>query len=315
MRVLLEIRKPIISLLSDTISNHNQDLISLSTDLVLLYDRKKIQSVKNELKSNYEKFKKNLLEKEKNLTSKQKIKIENDNYDDTIKTVNINLWLYDICPFICKLEEFYQKNLSIPKRKIMNLFDFNYESQTKMQYSDPNNFVITYFTSIVLPNMVLKISYMDIVLLLKIKECNTEMLNKEYEDKVQSFTNKNRNANLINNDKDIYNDDNEINNYINETNINKYLRRESKFIGQNPQNINRYSTTNNINFINNINNNNNLIDINAGIFNNNNIIINKRESSYLANLSKINTILTEDKIIDKGMSIFKIRIEQIQIVK
>jgi hypothetical protein len=299
MRVLLEIRKPIISLLSDTISNHNQDLISLSTDLVLLYDRKKIQSVKKELKSNYEKFKRNLLEKEKNLTSKQKIKIENDYYDDTINTVNINLWLYDICPFICKLEEFYEKNLSIPKRKIMNLFDFNYESQTKMQYSDPNNYVITYFTSIVLPNTVMKISYRDIVLILKIKECNTDMLNKEYEDKVESFTNKNRNVNIIN-------DDNDINN---ENSINKYLKRESKLIVQNPQNINRYSTTNNID---------NLIDISVGINNNNNKydnLINKRESLHISNISKINTILTEDKIIDKGMSIFKITIEQIQIVK
>lgn len=280
MRVLIEIRKPIISLLSDTISNHKQDLISLSTDLVLLYDRKKIQSVKKELKNNYENFKKNLSEKEKNLSSKEKIKIENEKYDDSIDTVSINIWLYDICPFICKLEEFYQKNLSIPKRKIMNLFDFNYENKTKMQYSDPNNFVVTYFTMIVLPNMVMKISYRDIVLLLKIVECNNDLLNKEYEEKIESFCgkiSKNDNANT-----NLY--------------TNKHKRLES--LAQNPQNINRYSNNKFLPPSNNSNVNNNLIDIS---------MINKDKNN-------LNKILIKDKIIDKGMSTFKITIEQIQIV-
>ncbi len=218
MRVLIEIRKPIISLLSETISNHSQDLITLSTDFILVYNRQKVLNIKKELKKAYTVLKKDIAKKD--APSSEKKIIENEIYDDKINSVNINLWLYDICPFICSLEEFHEKDITIPKRKIMNLFDFHYESKTIMQYLDPDNYIITYDTIIDLKNIVLKLSYRDIVLFLKVIEYNNSLFDEEYEKRINLLKNEGYEHALS---KKTLSDENE----------------------QNPQNDSRYSILNN----------------------------------------------------------------------
>lgn len=279
MRVLIEIRKPIISLLSETISNHGQDLITLSTDFVLVYNRQKIQNVKKELKKAYKMLKKDISKID--VTSKEKKLIENEIYDDKIDTISINLWLYDICPFICSLEEFHEKDISIPKRKIMNLFDFHYESKTVMQYLDPDNYIITYDSLIELKNIVLKLSYRDLVLFLKCIEYNNSLLNKEYEKRIEALKNVRYHISL--------------------------LKKNTNNSAQNPQNDSRYSIlTHKIS----LKDEESLRAIKAGIEstkNYNNITV-KQEKNEEETSNK-------DIMIDNGMSMMKINLEEIQIVK
>lgn len=275
MRVYIEIKKPIISLLSETISNYNQDIISLTTDLVLLYNRKKIISVKKELKKTYFVLKDNI-SATKDKTSKEKKIIENEIYDDKTYTTTINIWLYDICPFVCSLEDvIYSKIITFPKRKIMNNFNFNYDSKTIMQYLDPNNYVITYNSSMEIKNIVLKISYRDLVLFLKVMEFNNSVLNEEYENNLNSL--KNKAAGMKNNDLDY---------------------------DQNPQNDSRYSlrdcsTMNNDSF-----------DTN---FRRTLMLGNSNKQSL--EMSKVNDREdSQDRIIDNGISIMNVNLDGIQIV-
>ena len=275
MRVYIEIKKPIISLLSETISNYNQDIISLTTDLVLLYNRKKIISVKKELKKTYFVLKDNI-SATKDKTSKEKKIIENEIYDDKTYTTTMNIWLYDICPFVCSLEDvIYSKIITFPKRKIMNNFNFNYNTKTIMQYLDPNNYVITYNSSMEIKHIVLKISYRDLVLFLKVIEFNNSVLNEEYENNLNSL--KNKAAGMKNFDLD--ND-------------------------QNPQNDSRYSlrdcsTMPNESF-----------DTN---FRRTLMLGNSNKQSV--EMSKVNDKEdSQDRIIDNGISIMNVNLDGIQIV-
>jgi len=273
MRVLIEIRKPIISLLSETISNHSQDLITLSTDFVLVYQREKVQNVKEELKKGYNLLKKEIAKNE--ITSKEKKFIENKIYDDKMNTISINVWLYDICPFICSLEEFHEKDITIPKRKIMNLFDFNYESKTIMQYLDPNNYIITYDSFIDIKKIVVKLSYRDLVLFLKVVEYNNSLFNEEYEKRIESLENVRYKMSI--------------------------LKQNSMIISQNPQNDSRYSILAQRKSIKDEVHFKNLISTNESLKINNNVAPENEKNE-------------NDKIIDNGMTMMKVNFEEIQIV-
>lgn len=213
-------------------------------------------------------------------SSKEKKLFENEVYDDKIETISINLWLYDICPFICSLEEFHEKDISIPKRKIMNLFDFHYESKTIMQYLDPDNYVITYDSLIDIKNIVLKISYRDLVLFLKCIEYNNSLLNEEYEKRIESLKNIKYQLSL--------------------------LKQTAIDNAQNPQNDSRYSVLANKQSI------KDEVYVKAAqveFANKGNLGKSEKQLEKAEEIS-----VNKDKIIDNGMSIMKINLEEIQIV-
>jgi hypothetical protein len=252
-----------------------------------------VLNIKKELKKAYTVLKKDIAKKD--APSSEKKIIENEIYDDKINSVNINLWLYDICPFICSLEEFHEKDITIPKRKIMNLFDFHYESKTIMQYLDPDNYIITYDTIIDLKNIVLKLSYRDIVLFLKVIEYNNSLFDEEYEKRINLLKNEGYEHALS---KKTLSDENE----------------------QNPQNDSRYSILNNKRSHNDEIKSKHLKEKGSNkIYKNNNnqenpddnIIVYNPENKFNQKEEKNN----KDKIIDNGMSIMKINLEEIQIVK
>jgi len=247
---------------------------------VLVYNCQKIQSVKKELKKAYTMLKKEIASKI-DVSSKEKKFIENEIYDDKIDTININVWLYDICPFICSLEEFHEKDISIPKRKIMNLFDFHYESKSIMQYLDPDNYIITYDSVIDIKNIVLKLSYRDLVLFLKCIEYNNSLLNQEYEKRIESLKNVRYQLSLLN--------QHAIDN------------------SQNPQNDSRYSI---LPMIMSLKDEEYFKGVKYAVES-----INKNNSSNETLLQKsVEISEVKDKIIDNGMSMTKLNLDEIQIV-
>lgn len=303
MRVLIEIRKPLISLLSETISNYSQDIITLSTDMVLVYHRKKVLGVKKELKKAYKMLKADIAAKEK--SSKEKKLIEDEIYDDKIDSISINLWLYDVCPFVCSLEEFHEKDIYIPKRKIMNSFDFNYESKTIMQYLDPDNYIVTYDSNIDVKNIVLKVSYRDLVLFLKVMEYNNSLLNEEYEAKINSL--KNISYEIAMNQKRM---SGSVQNPSNDSRYSLILRNSMsqdiilnnlKASLSNPKSLSDSKDKDEDNSASNIEEGKQQqIEIEK-----------EKTQEKNKNLKSVN----EDKIIDNGMSLMKINLEEIQIVK
>jgi hypothetical protein len=219
MRVNLEIKKPLISILSETMVNHEQDTICLSTDMFLIFKKEKMKNAKKGLYQNYLSTKKN--------TKKSSSKNNNDNDNDNDKKesnlININISnqdssnedkaeiyllkvdLYDICTYVCSLGDILNSKYAIfPKRKLMNYFECHYENKSILQYAHPNNYVLSFESNINIDTLTIKLSYKDLVLFLKAIEYNINLLDADYEDKVRSFTNFKRKAKkVVNSEKDM----------------------------------------------------------------------------------------------------------------
>lgn len=198
MRVNLSVKNPLISILSETMVNHDQDVISISTDLTLLYKKEKIQIAKEELYKNYLNLSKVSMEKEED-----KILLNKDIACDNKEIYVLVVSLYDICPFVCSLNDILNtKRVIFPRRKLMNYFNFQYESKTILQYSYPNSYIQSNKSSIDIKKITIKFSYRDLVLFLKSMEYNMNLMDKEYEEKIQGLTNSKREVKEKSNEKE-----------------------------------------------------------------------------------------------------------------
>jgi hypothetical protein len=195
MRVYLEIRKPLISILTETMINHDQDVICLSTDLVLLYKKEKISRARKDLYKNYCYY----YNKLSTCNEKDKKLLEKDIFSDSKDIYLLTVWLYDICPYVCNLNDILNlqkvSNFVFPKRKLMNYFNFNFENKTVLQYSHPHNYIQSFKTHMDINRITLKISYRDLVLFLKAAEFNSSIMDNNYTEKINNMTNQDRRGN------------------------------------------------------------------------------------------------------------------------
>jgi hypothetical protein len=188
-RMYLEIKNPLICLLSEEISNQNQDMVCLSTEIVVGLKKEKISKIKNELLSNYTEL------------TNLKMFIEDESQKEHLNNAIINdksdIWtttvsLFDVCPFISNMKDIlFSSQVIIPKRKIMDNFMLNYESKYHMQYVPPNNYVISNDSKLDLNKMIIKASYRDMVMFLKSSEHHNQQMGEGYiikYDKLMNYT-------------------------------------------------------------------------------------------------------------------------------
>jgi hypothetical protein len=174
MKVYLEIKNPLLCLLSDDISNQDQDMICLSTEIVIGLKREKLAKIKSELFYNYTEL--------TNLKlfvndDAQKESLEKTLLNDKSDTYSLTVSLMEVCPFITSMKDvLFSELLVIPKRKITDNFFFIYDSKYQMQYIPPNNYVISYDCKMEINKVNIKASYRDIVMFLKsISHLNNQM--------------------------------------------------------------------------------------------------------------------------------------------
>ena len=181
MKIFIKLKHPIICFLTDDITNKDQELICITSEVTFGIKNDKMSIIKDELIDKYtELF--NKLENIKDEVEKNKIE------DDIKKLHKINNYikctLYDICPFICdykNLDNKYNENLFVSKRKIMNDFDFSYISQYIINFiPEENKFMFKNIQDISFTNINVKASYRDIVLYLKLYNNFYSLYTDEY---------------------------------------------------------------------------------------------------------------------------------------
>jgi vacuolar protein sorting-associated protein 13A/C len=183
MRVNLVLKKPVVSVLTDIMQNYDQDVICLTSDISMLYKKEKIINAKKELISNFR-----ILNKELENTRDRNL-LEKDIANDFKDTYVMNISLYEICCFVCTLNDIITSNLNIiSKRKITNTFVFSYENKTLIHYYHPDTFIQSFRSLMEIKKITMKLSYRDIVLVLKAIEYNNSLMGIEYEGRMNKLT-------------------------------------------------------------------------------------------------------------------------------
>jgi hypothetical protein len=183
MRVNLVLRKPVVSVLTDIMQNYDQDVICLTSDISMLYKKEKIINAKKELISNYRVLNNELQ------NTRDRILLEKDIANDYKDTYIMSISLYEICCFVCNLKDIIASNLNIiSKRKLTNTFVFSYENKTLIHYYHPDTFIQSFRSLIEIKKITMKLSYRDLVLVLKCVEYNNSLMGSEYEDKMIKLT-------------------------------------------------------------------------------------------------------------------------------
>ena len=181
-KLYIKLNNPIICFLTDDISNKEQELICITSEVTFGIKNVKMNTMKDELVGKYyELF--NELEQAKNEEEKNKI----ENELKSLHTVNniIKCDLSDVCPFICDYKDLDNKNnqnLFVSKRKIMNDFVFSYISEYIISYNpEENTFLFKNLQNIILfTDINIKASYRDIVLYLNLYNYIYSLLTEEY---------------------------------------------------------------------------------------------------------------------------------------
>ena len=129
MKIFIKLKHPIICFLTDDITNKDQELICITSEVTFGIKNDKMSLIKEELINKY-----NELLNKLGIIDNENDKNEIEKEIKKLYKVNnmIKCTLYDVCPFICdykNLDNKNNENLFISKRKIMNDFDFSYISQ------------------------------------------------------------------------------------------------------------------------------------------------------------------------------------------
>ena len=132
----VEFQNPLICLLSDSISNNNQEMYCIKSEIKFFIHKEKIIDLKKKMKKELKVYEcaikkiQNTTKDEKTIRSLEKKMRERTNW-------KMKVIINDISPFICKLEQvLYSENIYISKRKITNKFNLSYSSKTKLNYDD-----------------------------------------------------------------------------------------------------------------------------------------------------------------------------------
>ena len=181
MQMYIKLNNPIICFLTDDISNKEQELICITSEVKFGIENDKMSIMKDNLISTYyELYQK--LNGAKDEEEKKKI----ENKMDSLHAINnkIKCTLSDVCPFICDYKDLDNKNnqnLFVSKRKIMNDFKFSYISEYIISYnSEENTFLFKNLQDIEVSIINVKASYRDMVLYLNLYNYIYSLFTEEY---------------------------------------------------------------------------------------------------------------------------------------
>jgi len=120
IKVVLDIKNSIICMLSDNLSNINQNLICFSSNFYYEYVKKKILSVKKELKHNFNQI--NELLNNKKLDDTDQVELNKVMANDKGFIYRMYVNLTDVSPFICCLKDLMQSNYLKIAKKVDNIY-------------------------------------------------------------------------------------------------------------------------------------------------------------------------------------------------
>ena len=147
----------------------------------------------------------------------KKKEVEERINNDKCYTSSTNIWLYNICPYI-SCGNNITNNLE-KSRKLVTNMDVHLEITSYVKYIDDNNFVENTVNNLDISPSILKISYKDIVLILKSIEDNKQNLQTSYYLKSKEtmvLFNNDYNNNNDNDNNNIDKEDSKINNNNNQ---------------------------------------------------------------------------------------------------
>ena len=188
MKIFIKLKNPILCFLTDDISNKDQELICIKSEVTFGIKNDKMSIMKEKLINEYNELinKLNII-----IDINEKKDIENKIKD--LHAINniMKCTIFDICPFICdykNLDNKNNENLFVSKRKIMNDFDFSYISEYIINYMpEENKFIFKNLQDIGLTNINVKASYRDIVLYLNLYNYFYSLYSEEYYKKCDSL--------------------------------------------------------------------------------------------------------------------------------
>ena len=188
MKIFVKLKHPIICFLTDDISNKDQELICIKSEVTFGMKNDKISIMKEELVNKYNE----LINKLNHITDKNE-KDQTENQIKELHAINniMKCTIFDICPFICdykNLDNKNNENLFVSKRKIMNDFDFSYISEYIINFKPEENiFIFKNLQDIEFTNINVKASYRDIVLYLNLYNYFYSLYSDEYYKKCDSL--------------------------------------------------------------------------------------------------------------------------------
>jgi len=157
MRVFLEIKNPLLCVLSERIINSEQEMICLTCEIVMGYRKEKVRRIKDEIKNNYKEITK-LIEEVKDKSQKERFTKKLN--EDKSEIYSMKISLIDICPFISNKQDITKREkVTKPKRKLMDNFMFTYEYNIILRYIPDNQYIIQYSTAIDLNKINVKLTY------------------------------------------------------------------------------------------------------------------------------------------------------------
>jgi len=148
---LLEIKKPLISMLSTNLSIKEQENLCLTSEIIIGMNKEKISEIKNKIYNN--------------------IKNGESSNDNCFDIYSINVSFFDIYPYISQLN-----NEGKRKRKIIDNFLLSYETKQTIQIVDPENknYLIKTNSNLNIEKISIRSSYTDIIFFTKIIKFNIE---------------------------------------------------------------------------------------------------------------------------------------------
>ena len=181
LKMYIKLNNPIICFLTDDISNKEQELICITSEVTFGIKNDKMSIIKDDLINKYYDL---FNELQEDIKEEQKSKIENE--IKSLHKINniIKCTLFDVCPFICDYKDLDNKsnqNLFVSKRKIMNDFIFSYISEYIISYNpEDNNFLFKNLQNIEFTNINIKASYRDMVLYLNLYNFFYSLYTEDY---------------------------------------------------------------------------------------------------------------------------------------
>ena len=181
MKMYIKLNNPIICFLTDDISNKEQELICITSEVTFGIKNDKMSIMKDNLVNKFYKIY-NELQECNNPIDKKLI----ENKINSLHEINniIKCTLIDVCPFVCDYKDLDNKsnqNLFVSKRKIMNDFIFSYVSEYIISYNpDDNTFLFKNLQNIEFTNINIKASYRDFFLYLNLYNYIYSLFTEEY---------------------------------------------------------------------------------------------------------------------------------------
>ena len=197
LSLFAEIKKPLICLLSDSINNTEQDMICLTTEVIVGMTYERISKIKEQLRLRYKEYEDEVNSTDKSDIDKERLRKEIEKDHGYISSINVSL--LEIFPFMIKMKDVFSPNYNelfdnnkhnnkTSLRKLTENFKFSYENKLQIQYVSNPRFVQTNLDKINIDKITFKISYRDLVLFFKIYEYNIRIFSNNYNKHISNLS-------------------------------------------------------------------------------------------------------------------------------